>query len=69
MTDPESSEMLDQRAASSDKSLQWVDNVFHDLMHEKPTSARVCAAITDWFLTRSDRTKPKAKSSARGGAK
>jgi alpha-beta hydrolase superfamily lysophospholipase len=69
MTDPESSEMLYQRAASSDKSLQWVDNVFHDLMHEKPTSARVCAAITDWFLTRSDRTKPKAKSSARGGAK
>jgi len=26
--------MLHSRASCSDKSLQWVDNVFHDLMHE-----------------------------------
>lgn len=52
MTDPESSAMLHRLAACSDKSLQWVDNVFHDLMHEKPISDEVCNSITDWMTTR-----------------
>ena len=52
MTDPESSAMLHRLAASSDKSLQWVDNVFHDLMHEKPISDEVCLSIKDWLVAR-----------------
>mmetsp|Transcript_33748 Transcript_33748/g.82814 ORF Transcript_33748/g.82814 Transcript_33748/m.82814 type:complete len:324 (+) Transcript_33748:96-1067(+) len=55
MTDPESSSMLHQRAACSDKSLQWVDNVFHDLMHEQPTCDNVCNAIVDWMVARTTR--------------
>ena len=49
MTDPESSALLYKHASCEDKSLQWVDNVFHDLMHEKPTSDRVVEAIVDWI--------------------
>ena len=60
MTDPESSAMLHRLAASRDKSLQWVDNVFHDLMHEKPISDEVCMSIKDWLVAR-------ASASAAGG--
>ena len=49
MTDPESSALLYKHASCEDKSLEWVDNVFHDLMHEKPTSDRVVEAIVDWI--------------------
>ena len=62
MTDPESSAMLHRLAASSDKSLQWVDNVFHDLMHEKPISDEVCLSIKDWLVAR-------ASIAAAGGGK
>lgn len=65
MTDPESSAMLHRLAACSDKSLQWVDNVFHDLMHEKPISDDVCRSITDWMVAR---TTPAGKGKGKGGA-
>lgn len=52
MTDPESSAMLYRDAACSDKSLRWVDNVFHDLMHEKPTSDAVIEQIVEWIGAR-----------------
>jgi len=55
MTDPESSSMLHRLAACSDKSLQWVDNVFHDLMHEQPTCDNVCNATVDWMVARTTR--------------
>lgn len=54
MTDPESSAMLYELATCEDKALQWVDNVFHDLMHEKPISDRVVEAIIDWLSDRTD---------------
>jgi alpha-beta hydrolase superfamily lysophospholipase len=62
MTDPESSAMLFREAACEDKSLEWVDNVFHDLMHEKPTSDRVIESIVEWIGARIDGpVKPAAK--------
>tara|TARA_B100001142_G_scaffold33717_1_gene29900 strand:- start:1283 stop:2617 length:1335 start_codon:yes stop_codon:yes gene_type:complete len=64
MTDPASSEMLYDRASSSDKTLQWVENVFHDLMHEKPTSNDIIAAIVNWLSDRTVGSKPKRKSRA-----
>ena len=64
MTDPASSEMLYDRASSSDKTLQLVENVFHDLMHEKPTSNDIIAAIVNWLSDRTVGSKPKRKSRA-----
>ena len=63
MTDPESSAMLFRAAACEDKTLEWVDNVFHDLMHEKPTSDHVIESIVEWVGARIDGpVKPAAKS-------
>ena len=64
MTDPASSQMLYDRASSSDKTLQWVENVFHDLMHEKPTSNDIIAAIVNWLSERTGSSKPKRKNRA-----
>jgi hypothetical protein len=64
MTDPKSSEMLIERANTSDKRLEWVDDVFHDLCHERPTSDHICDEIIAWCLERVDGPK-----SARAGAK
>lgn len=64
MTDPKSSEMLIERANTSDKRLEWVDGVFHDLCHERPTSDHICDDIIAWCLERVDGPK-----SARAGAK
>lgn len=64
MTDPKSSEMLIERANTSDKRLEWVDDVFHDLCHERPTSDHICDEIIAWCLERVDGQK-----SARAGAK
>lgn len=52
MTDPSSSSMLYERVSTSDKRLHWVDNVFHDLCHEKPTSDYICDDIIAWCLER-----------------
>ena len=64
MTDPKSSEMLVERANTSDKRLEWVDDVFHDLCHERPTSDHICDEVIAWCLERVDGPK-----SARSGAK
>jgi len=53
-TDPKGSAMLYERASSSDKRLEWVDDVFHDLCHEKPTSDEICDEILSWVLARSN---------------
>lgn len=64
MTDPKSSEMLVERANTSDKRLEWVDDVFHDLCHERPTSDHICDEVIAWCLERVGGPK-----SARSGAK
>jgi len=69
MTDPESSAMLHRLAACSDKSLQWVDNVFHDLMHEKPISDEVCSSIADWMIARTAGAAPAEKAETRADKK
>ena len=70
MTDPESSAMLFREAACEDKSLEWVDNVFHDLMHEKPTSDRVIESIVEWIGARIDGpVKPAGKKPKRAAPK
>ena len=54
--------MLYELATCEDKALQWVDNVFHDLMHEKPIGDRVVEAIIDWLSDRTDGpVEPSAK--------
>ena len=62
--------MLFREAACEDKSLEWVDNVFHDLMHEKPTSDRVIESIVEWIGARIDGpVKPAGKKPKRAASK
>ena len=66
MTDPRSSSMLYERVSCADKRLQWVDGVFHDLCHEKPSSDQICDEIIEWCLARiSGPILPKAAKRAR----
>lgn len=59
MTDPSSSTMLIERANTADKHLEWVDDVFHDLCHEKPTSDHICEDIIAWCIARVNGPVPK----------
>lgn len=58
--------MLYERVSCADKRLQWVDGVFHDLCHEKPSSDQICDEIIEWCLARiSGPILPKAAKRAR----
>jgi len=61
MTDPSGSQMLVDRASSASRTLRWVENVFHDLCHEKPGSDIICNEIIQWCLTRLDDSSRSAK--------
>ena len=52
MTDPSGSQMLADRASSSSSEVRWVDDVFHDLCHEKPGCDVLCDEIIEWCRER-----------------
>ena len=64
-TDPSSSTMLIERANTADKHLEWVDDVFHDLCHEKPTSDHICEDIIAWCIARVNGPVPKKSGDTR----
>jgi alpha-beta hydrolase superfamily lysophospholipase len=51
VTDPDGSRALHERARAGDKTLELLDGLAHDLLHE-PEKERVAAAIEAWVLAR-----------------
>ena len=61
MTDPWGSQMLADRASSTSREARFVDDVFHDLCHEKPGCDVLCDEIIEWCRERVEESRASGK--------